>query len=64
VDLTTKEKAWALVNKTGRIMDRRLPSMGAALAYYTLSRLRPLLLLVISIAGLVFGRAVRGKSLV
>src|SRR5690349_7259561 len=31
------------------------PSMGAALAYYTLFSIAPLLLIVISIAGLVFG---------
>jgi membrane protein len=32
------------------------PSMGAALAYYTLFSIAPLLLIVISIAGLAFGR--------
>src|SRR5678815_2799585 len=32
------------------------PSMGAALAYYTLFSIAPLLLIVISIAGMVFGR--------
>jgi membrane protein len=32
------------------------PSMGAALAYYTLFSIAPLLLIVISIAGLVFGQ--------
>ena len=38
------------------------PSMGAALAYYTLFSLAPLLLLVIAIAGLVFGvDAARGQ---
>lgn len=38
------------------------PSMGAALAYYTLFSLAPLLLLVISIAGLLFGaEAARGE---
>ena len=31
------------------------PSMGAALAYYTLFSLAPLLLIVIAVAGLVFG---------
>src|SRR3954466_8900436 len=37
-------------------------SMGAALAYYTLFSLAPLLLLVISVAGLVFGAdAARGQ---
>jgi membrane protein len=43
-------------------IDDFAPSMGAALAYYTLFSLAPLLLLVISIAGLVFGvDAARGQ---
>ena len=38
------------------------PSMGAALSYYSVFSLAPLLLIVISIAGLVFGQdAVRGE---
>jgi membrane protein len=38
------------------------PSMGAALAYYTLFSIAPLLLIAISIAGLVFGeQAARGE---
>ncbi|MBA4143802.1 MAG: YihY/virulence factor BrkB family protein [Nitrosospira sp.] len=38
------------------------PSMGAALAYYTMFSIAPLLLIVISTAGLVFGEeAVRGE---
>ncbi|MEO8102153.1 MAG: YihY/virulence factor BrkB family protein [Betaproteobacteria bacterium] len=38
------------------------PSMGAALSYYTIFSLAPLLLIVISVAGLVFGAdAVRGE---
>src|ERR1700754_1744765 len=32
------------------------PSMGAALAYYTVFSVAPLLLIVISVVGLVFGR--------
>ena len=36
-------------------VDDYAPSMGAALAYYTLFSVAPLLLIVISIAGLVFG---------
>jgi membrane protein len=40
------------------------PSMGAAIAYYTVFSLAPLLLLVIAIAGLVFGRdVVQGEVL-
>ena len=42
-------------------IDDYAPSMGAALAYYTLFSLAPLLLLVISVAGLAFGAdAARG----
>ena len=38
------------------------PSMGAALAYYTMFSIAPLILIVISTAGLVFGEeAVRGE---
>ena len=40
------------------------PSMGAALAYYTVFSIAPLLLIVISVAGLVFGQeAARGEIL-
>jgi membrane protein len=39
-----------------------VPSMGAALAYYTMFSLAPLLLIVVSVAGLVFGEdAARGE---
>ncbi len=42
--------------------DDNAPSMGAALAYYTLFSIAPLLLIVISIAGLIFGvEAARGE---
>lgn len=42
--------------------DDYVPSMGAALAFYTLFSLAPLLLIVIAIAGLVFGQdAARGE---
>jgi membrane protein len=43
-------------------LDDYVPSMGAALAYYTLFSLAPLLLIVVSVAGLVFGDdAARGE---
>jgi membrane protein len=43
-------------------VDDRAASMGAALAYYTLFSLAPLLLIVIAVAGLVFGPdAARGQ---
>lgn len=55
---------------TGRLLlaagnawiDDRASSMGAALAYYTLFSLAPLLLIAVSVAGLVFGEeAARGE---
>jgi membrane protein len=43
-------------------VDDYAPSMGAALAYYTLFSIAPVLLIVISVAGLVFGEeAARGE---
>lgn len=43
-------------------LEDRAPSMGAAIAYYTLFSLAPLLLIVISVAGLLFGaEAARGE---
>ena len=54
---------WELAKKSvAAWSDDYASSMGAALAYYTLFSLAPLLLLVISIAGLVFGaEAARGQ---
>jgi membrane protein len=54
---------WELVKKAGNAwIDDYAPSMGAALSYYTVFSLAPLILIVISIAGLVFGEeAVRGE---
>ncbi len=54
---------WDLVKETGaKWSDDRAPSMGAALAYYTMFSIAPLLLIVISIAGLLFGtEAARGE---
>jgi len=41
--------------------EQRVPSMGAALAYYAMFSIAPLLFIAISIAGLFFGAdAVRG----
>lgn len=45
-------------------IDDYAPSMGAALSYYTVFSLAPLLVIVVSLAGLVFGEeAVRGEVL-
>ncbi len=54
---------WALLKQIASSwLDDYAPSMGAALAYYTLFSLAPLLLIVISVAGLVFGEdAARGE---
>ncbi|MDP1524981.1 MAG: YihY/virulence factor BrkB family protein [Rhodocyclaceae bacterium] len=54
---------WGLVKQTATSWrDDYVPSMGAALAYYTMFSLAPLLLIVVSVAGLVFGEdAARGE---
>jgi membrane protein len=57
---------WRLIKKSCVAwMDDYASSMGAALAYYTVFSLAPLLLLVIAVAGLVFGaEAARGEIVV
>ena len=54
---------WTLLKRTGSAWsDDYAPSMGAALAYYSVFSLAPLLLIIISIAGLIFGEdAARGE---
>ncbi len=48
---------WSMVKATVQgWMDDRAASMGAALAYYTFFSMAPLLLIVISVAGLLLGR--------
>ncbi len=48
---------WSLVKQAAAAWKKdRAPSMGAALAYYTAFSLAPLLIIVIGVAGLVFGR--------
>jgi membrane protein len=56
------EQLWRLLKESiSRWSEDRAPSMGAALSYYTVFSLAPLLLIVIGIAGLVFGEeAARG----
>ena len=53
---------WSLAKKAGAAwLDDYAPSMGAALSYYTVFSLAPMLLIVIAVAGLVFGQdAARG----
>lgn len=45
-------------------VDDRAPSLGAALSFYTLFSIAPLLLIVISLAGLVFGEAAARGAIV
>ena len=54
---------WGLVKRAvSAWVDDYAPSMGAALSYYTVFSLAPLLLIVISVAGLIFGAdAARGE---
>ncbi|MCC2681910.1 MAG: putative ribonuclease [Nitrosospira multiformis] len=56
-------EVWVLVKASfSSWVDDYAPSMGAALAYYTMFSIAPLLLIVISTAGLIFGEeAVRGE---
>ncbi|MCY7371671.1 MAG: YihY/virulence factor BrkB family protein [Polaromonas sp.] len=59
----TLPQTWTLLKTaTNAWIDDYAPSMGAALSYYTLFSLAPMLLIVIAIAGLVFGAdAVHGE---
>lgn len=59
----TAAASWSLIKRvSGNWLDDYVPSMGAALAFYTMFSLAPLLLIVISVAGLVFGEdAARGE---
>src|ERR1700712_2492639 len=54
---------WSLIkDSVSSWVDDYAPSMGAALSYYSVFSMAPLLLIVISIAGLVFGQdAARGE---
>ena len=62
-DKQTFKQWWTLVRSAADAwVDDYAPSMGAALSYYTIFSLAPLLLIVISVAGLFFGtEAVRGE---
>jgi len=58
-------KPWGLLKETfSEWSNDKAPRLGAALSYYTIFSLAPLLVLVISIAGLVFGqKAAEGRLL-
>jgi membrane protein len=57
------KEGWAIARQAVKAWnDDYAPSMGAALSYYTLFSIAPLLLIVLAIAGLVFGEeAARGE---
>ena len=57
------KQGWQLVKQALKAWsDDYAPSMGAALSYYTVFSLAPVLLIVVSITGLVFGEeAARGE---
>lgn len=59
------KQEWSLVRQTiDAWIDDYAPSMGAALAYYTMFSIAPLLLIVIAVAGWIFGaEAARGEIL-
>ena len=59
----TLQTWWTLVKSAvSSWLDDYAPSMGAALSYYAVFSMAPLLLIVVSVAGLVFGEeAVRGE---
>ena len=63
VQMPSRRQWWTMVGETiGAWIADYAPSMGAALSYYTVFSLAPTLLIVISVAGLVFGaQAVRGE---
>ena len=50
-------RQWQMIKATAKAwMDDYAPSMGAALSYYTLFSLAPLLIIVIAVAGMIFGQ--------
>ncbi len=61
----TIQGMWALVKEAGsESLADRVPRLGAALAFYTTFALAPLLVIVVAIAGLIFGRkAAEGRLL-
>jgi membrane protein len=57
-------KSWGLLRETANDwLDDKVPRMGAALAYYAIFSLAPLLLIAISIAGWVFGEQAAQRGL-
>lgn len=60
------KQAWGLLTQSlSSWIDDYAPSMGAALSYYTMFSIAPLLLIVIAVAGFIFGAdAARGEILI
>jgi len=55
---TGRNTVWSLLKETfSRWMDINAPRLGASLAYYTIFSVAPLLVVVVGIVGMVFGRA-------
>jgi membrane protein len=55
----TTKKLWAILKEAGsQWVSDKAPRLGAALAYYTIFSIAPLLVIVIGVAGLVFGQEV------
>jgi membrane protein len=53
----TRSDLWQLVKDTGRAWSEdKVPRLAAALSYYSLFSLAPMLIIIIGVAGLVFGR--------
>ena len=62
MQVSTKAALGVLKETASAWTEDYAPSMGAALSYYTLFSIAPLLLIVIAVAGLIFGAdAARGE---
>src|SRR6187402_396081 len=61
--VTSPKEMWAMARDSASAwIDDFAPSMGAAISYYTVFSIAPLLLIVIAVAGLVLGQeAARGE---
>ena len=63
--MISPKELWSLVKQSVNAWtEDRAASMGAALAYYTAFSIAPLLIIAISVAGLVFGRAAAQAAVV
>ncbi len=61
----SRKAAWKLLQATASKWSRHnAPRLGAALAYYTLLSIAPLLILIVAICGLAFGRQAAERELI